>query len=110
MGKTSYNLRYKAVLPPDFTSGASQDNLTQKELDIVHRGKVVSRKLGKLLYIYTNVKIGKILGGKSLPILPKSGPNEGKQVVILVFMQKIYMISAKYTGFLIKSARVLRKS
>ena len=64
----------------------------------------------KLLYIYTNVKIGKILEGKNLPILPKSGADEGKQGVILRFMQKIYRISANYTGFLLKSARVLRES
>jgi len=60
-------------------------------------GKIAWRKALYMLYIYTNVKIGKIWGGKILPILPKSGPNEGKQGVILGFMQKIYRIFAKYT-------------
>jgi len=53
-----------------------------------------------VVYLYImlrNVKIGKIWGGKILPILPKSGPNEGKQGAILGFMQKIYRIFAKYT-------------
>ena len=42
------------------------------------------------------VKIGKILGGKSLPILPKSGPNRVKLRDILRFF-------FEYTGVLMKN-------
>jgi len=66
-----------------------------------------------IVYLYImlrNVKIGKILGVKSLPILTQVGPNRGKFRKILPNFLKLYMISAKYTGFLLESARVLTES